>query len=227
MYDYHVVLDLEMNPVSKENKEVFRQLHKETIEIGAVKLDKFFNVTDEFNVFVKPQFNHQVAPYITKLTGIVSTLTMKAPFFEQALKEFSDWIGDEGLVRIYSWSDSDLTQLKNECSYKQVEFPKNMKRWLDIQKVFPKMMELKNERRQISLREAAQYFDIKVDTKKVHNALYDSQITAQLLTYFLNGEYKKQVKCMQSMKKRESGMGTLGDIFGEQFRELLENKDEK
>lgn len=223
MYDYHIILDLEMNPVSKDNKEAFKNLRKETIEIGALKLDKNFNIIDKFNVFVKPQYNHQVTPYITQLTGIVSTVTMKAPYFEEALNDFVNWIGDTGVIRVYSWSDNDLHQLKWECGFKEIEFPKVLKRWLDIQKVFPRMMGLYNDRRQIALKEAVQYFDIKMDNKKVHNALYDSELTTELLIYLLNGEYKKQVECMKSLTNSTSGQNTIGDLFGGELAELLKS----
>ena len=223
MYDYHIILDLEMNPVSKDNKQAYKSLRKETIEIGAVKLDKNFNIIDRFNIFVKPQYNHQVTPYITKLTGIVSTVTMKAPCFEEALQSFVDWIGDTGITRIYSWSNNDLHQLKTECEFNRIEFPKVLKRWLDVQKVFPKMMGLYNDRRQIALKEAVKYFDIEIDDKKVHNALYDSELTTELVIYLLNGDYKDQVKCMRSFTQSDSKPeNTIGDLFGDLLKQFAD-----
>ena len=223
MYDYHIILDLEMNPVSKDNKQAYKSLRKETIEIGAVKLDKDFNIIDRFNLFVKPQYNHQVTPYITKLTGIVSTVTMKAPYFEEALQSFVNWIGNTGLTRIYSWSNNDLHQLKTECDFNGIEFPKVLKRWLDVQKVFPKMMGLYNDRRQIALKEAVQYFNINIDNKKVHNALYDSELTTELVIYLLNGDYKEQVKCMRSFTQSESKPeNTIGDLFGDLLKQFAD-----
>lgn len=212
-----------MNPVSKDHREAFKSLRKEVIEIGAVKLDKNFNKIETFNVFVKPRFNHQVTPYITKLTGIVSSVTMKAEYFESAMEIFSQWIGTEGNIRIYSWSSNDLIQLKKECEFKEIEFPKNMKRWLDIQKVFPRMMEISNDRRQLSLQEAVQYFDIEVNNKKVHNALYDSELTTELLIPLLNGEYKKQVECLRKLTHSGGGENTIGDIYGDIFAGFLLN----
>lgn len=221
MYNYHIILDLEMNPVAKDNPKAYKLLRKEVIEIGAVKLDKDFNIIDRFNVFVKPQYNHQVTPYITKLTGIVSSVTMNAEYFEEALKEFANWVGNSGVIRIYSWSNNDLDQLKTECSFKEIEFPSNLKRWLDVQKIFPRMMCLSNDRRQMALREAIQYFDIKVDDKKIHNALYDSEITTELLIYLLNGEYKKQVECMRSFTQTTENKNTIGDLYGGELAEFL------
>lgn len=172
---------------------------------------------------MKPQYNHQVTPYITKLTGIVSTVTMKAPYFQEALQSFVNWIGDTGLTRIYSWSNNDLHQLKTECEFNCIEFPKVLKRWLDVQKVFPKMMGLYNDRRQIALKEAVQYFNIKIDDKKVHNALYDSELTTELVIYLLNGDYKEQVKCMRSFTQSCSKpQNTIGDLFGDLLKQFAD-----
>ena len=128
MYSYHIVLDLEMNPVSKEHKNVYENLRQEIIEIGAVKLNEHLEIVDTFDCFVKPEFNYQITPYINKLTGIKSSSAMNAESFATALKDFEAWMGNGADTRIYSWSDNDLIQLKTECEFKEIPFPKNMKR---------------------------------------------------------------------------------------------------
>ena len=88
MYKYHIVLDLEMNPVAKEYKNAYEILKQEIIEIGAVKLNERLEIVDTFDCFVKPEFNYQVTPYINKLTGIKSSSAMNAELFENCIKEF-------------------------------------------------------------------------------------------------------------------------------------------
>lgn len=223
MYKNHIVLDLEMNPISKEHKIAYEALRQEVIEIGAVKLDENLNVIDTFDCFVKPEFNYQVTPYITKLTGIKSSSTMNAESFKSVLKNFDMWIGDSRDTRIYSWSDNDLIQLRDECKFKGVTFPCNMKRWLDFQKVFPRLMNISNRGKHMALHEAIKYFDIEIDAKKVHNALYDAEITSELLVPILNGEYKQQVKCVYDLTHNsDENMNTLGDTCGGILSQLLE-----
>lgn len=223
MYSYHIVLDLEMNPVSKEYKNAYEVLKQEIIEIGAVKLDEHLEIVDTFDCFVKPEFNYQITPYINKLTGIKSSSAMNAESFATALKDFEAWIGNGADTRIYSWSDNDLHQLKTECEFKAVAFLKNMKRWLDFQKVFPRLMNLSNKGKHLALSEAIKYFDIEIDSKKVHSALYDAEITSKLLIPFLNGEYKQQVKCVYDFTHSyNASMNTLGDTCGEVLKQLLE-----
>lgn len=223
MYSYHIVLDLEMNPVSKEHKNAYENLRQEIIEIGAVKLDEHLEIVDTFDCFVKPEFNYQITPYINKLTGIKSSSAMNAESFATALKDFEAWIENGADTRIYSWSDNDLIQLKTECEFKAVAFPKNMKRWLDFQKVFPRLMNLSNKGKHLALSEAIKYFDIEIDSKKVHSALYDAEITSKLLVPVLNGEYKQQVKCVYDFTHSyDESMNTLGDTCGGVLKQLLE-----
>ncbi len=223
MYKYHIVLDLEMNPVAKEYKNAYGILKQEIIEIGAVKLNEYLEIVDTFDCFVKPEFNYQVTPYINKLTGIKSSSAMNAELFETALKNFETWIGDGSDIRLYSWSDNDLIQLKTECEFKEIPFPENMKRWLDFQKVFPRLMNISNRRKHLALNEAIKYFDIEVDSKKAHNALYDAVITSKLLVPFLNGEYKQQVKCVYDFTHlSDESINTLGNTCGGALKHLLE-----
>ena len=44
----HIVVDLEMNPVGKEYRDIRRKLNGEIIEIGAVRLNEDFVQEDEF-----------------------------------------------------------------------------------------------------------------------------------------------------------------------------------
>lgn len=223
MYSYHIVLDLEMNPVSKEHKNVYENLRQEIIEIGAVKLNEHLEIVDTFDCFVKPEFNYQITSYINKLTGIKSSSAMNAESFATALKDFEAWMGNGADTRIYSWSDNDLIQLKTECEFKEIPFPKNMKRWLDFQKVFQRLMNISNRGKHLALCEAIKYFDIEINSKKVHNALYDAEITSTLLVPFLNGEYKQQVKCVYDFTHlSDESINTLGDTCGGALKHLLE-----
>ena len=224
MYECHIILDFEMNPVLKDPKEIYNELRNEIIEIGAVKLDKDLNIVGKFDRFVKPQYNYQVTPYITRLTGIHSVKTLNAPTLELVLPEFVQWIGNSPKTRIYSWSDNDFFQLKTECQLKNILFPSNMKIWRDFQKVFPKMMHIQHPPKSpMALKEAIRYSGITVDSKKVHSALYDSELTTELLIPILNGEYKTQVEYVHTYMNNTSSSSTLGDMCGGLLAALLKD----
>ena len=52
MYDQHIILDFEMNPVLKKYAEVRKHLHREIIEIGATKVSPDGRVLDTFSCFM-------------------------------------------------------------------------------------------------------------------------------------------------------------------------------
>ena len=202
MYVHHVVLDFEMTPVSKENRDALEDLCEEIIEIGALKLNNAGKVTDRFCRLVRPQHSRGVSSTVTKLTGICTKDLSFADPFDIAVKKFSEWIGSEK-VRIYSWSDSDLLQMKRECSYKRIRFPENMKRWIDLQAVYPRIMRRSNRRSRLALHTAVRECGIEFDEKRAHRALYDAEKTAELLRYVITGEYRDHVRKMRDVVRSE------------------------
>ena len=111
----HVVVDLEMNPVSREFREVRRKLNEEVIEIGAVRLDENFQQEAEFQCYVKPEYG-PIKKHITSLTGITQAMVADKKTYAACFQDFVDWVGEEE-TKIYSWSMSDIKQLRSECRY--------------------------------------------------------------------------------------------------------------
>ena len=63
----HIMIDLEMNKIDKQYHED-KKLSSELIEIGAVKMDDKFDVTDQYQTYVSPSFG-KLNSRIIKLTG--------------------------------------------------------------------------------------------------------------------------------------------------------------
>ena len=112
----YVVIDLEMNPVDREFREVKRQMQEEVIEFGAVRLDENFQQEAEFQCYVEPEYG-KIKKHITNLTGIKQEMVNGHGHYAEAFQRFVDWIGEEE-TQIYSWSMSDIKQLKKECRFK-------------------------------------------------------------------------------------------------------------
>lgn len=222
MYQQHIVLDFEMNPVSAEEADAYRFLGREIIEIGAVRLDERFQPAGSFQCYVKPQYNAVICSNIRELTGIGFSQTSNAERFSDAMALFTDWIG-EGRSRIYSWSLSDLYQLEDECSYKDIPFPPCMYRWVDVQAIFPRMLRQSSYRR-LSLSNAAKVCSVHVDQNKVHGALYDAQVTAEILIPLLNGSYRDIVSFQKNAICTEVSRSSfsLGSASGGALRQLME-----
>lgn len=223
MYRQHIIVDLEMNPIDKEHRGTILEMRSETIEIGAVRLNSKLEKVDTFRCFIKPEYSRGIDSSIVRLTGIRNNDVLDALSFSQALSAFSNWVGDSEGTRIYSWSDTDLLQLRHECEFKQLDFPENLKRWLNFQKIYPRIMKISKRKRKLSLKDAARYYGIEMDPKQQHGALYDAEITAQLLIPALNGEYIKQAECVTryTAPEKSTSMGTLGDKFGDLLRQFM------
>lgn len=220
MYNQHIILDFEMNPISKENKCIRRILPSEIIEIGAVKLNERFEIADKFGCLIKPQYNKEIKPQIVRLTGITSLDISMSASFEKALPAFRNWIG-KGKTRIYSWGKQDIIQLKRECRTKDVMFPPNMQRWIDFQPVYMRLMKL-GKAPTISLDHASQLCGIDMDKGKAHRALYDAEITATLVQSALTGEYKKQVSALEkNMNRYEELTVSIGNVCGDVLKKIL------
>lgn len=196
-----------MNPVARKNKKVREVLHREIIEIGAVKLNNNNEVESRFNCYVKPEYNTAITTFITRLTGISTSDVKKAVSLRTALQILEEWIGYAQETRIYSWSDSDLLQMETECTYKQIDIPNNLKHWIDFQKEYSRVLGLDISYEQMALHDlhdAAEQFGIIMDKNHSHNALYDAEITAELLIPVLTGEYRKQADIIYSEEGNRS-----------------------
>ena len=208
-YDSHIVLDLEFNPTVRGRRAPLRD---EIIEIGAIKLDSEYREIDRFSCFVKPRYNRNITPEIVKLTGINNSDVADAPDFAEAMERFAKWAG-EGRCRVYSWSDSDYIQMRCECCAKGVEMPAFMARRLDLQRVWQRMNGLPDAK-QMSLKNAATYSGVVFSEESAHRAMYDTEITVELLNYLVSGEYlRMRERIKEMMQDNNSRMtSSLGSL---------------
>ena len=108
----YVVFDLEWNrPTTRyraKNNGV--KLKGEIIQIGAIKLNQDLEVVDHFDIFVKPQAYHKMLKEITQITDITNEMLEEGVPFQQAVKLFLDWCGDDYVF--CSWSENDIIRLE-------------------------------------------------------------------------------------------------------------------
>lgn len=208
----HIVIDLEMNPIVRSLREVRKFLLDEVIEFGAVKLDENYLPIDEFQCYVKPKFC-EINKHITKLTGITNELVADKNNFEVEFKNFFDWIGTWDMT-LYSWSPSDINQLKAECSYKIPDFDsKRMERqWIDIQKEFDDKIGLQTN---LALKHAVGAMNRDFEGT-AHTALADAANTAAILTLMQDDEaFQKTMQPVIDLLKPKNLSNSIGDLFPE------------
>ena len=207
----HVVVDLEMNPVSREFREVRRKLNEEVIEIGAVRLDENFQQEAEFQCYVKPEYG-PIKKHITSLTGI--TQAMVADKKTYAACFFVDWVGEEE-TKIYSWSMSDIKQLRSECRYKLPDFDIEWlnERWVDLQQEFDDRLGLHNS---LALKHALGAMDHKFEGTQ-HTALADAINTSAILTLMQDdAKFKETMKpVLEILQPKDDLSSSIGDLCPE------------
>ena len=208
----HVVIDLEMNPIKRSEKEIRKRLNDEVIEIGAVKLDDKYQKIDEFQCYVKPQFT-EISKHITKLTSITNEMVADKENFVEAFNKFMKWI-DTDEVMLYSWSTSDLNQFKSECNFKLPDFNINWleSHWIDLQKEFDDRIGLHNS---LALKHAVGAMNRNFQGT-AHTALADADNTAAILTLMQDNEaFMKTMKPVIDLLKPKELSESIGDLYPE------------
>ena len=208
----HVVIDLEMNPIKKSDKELRKYMTDEVIEIGAVKLDDKYQQIDTFQCYIKPEYG-EITKHITKLTGITNETVADQKKFIDSFNKFWDWIGTKD-VTIYSWSNSDVNQLKSECGYKMPEFDSDWleQHWIDLQKEFDDRIGLHSS---LALKHAVGAMDRNFQGT-AHTALADAENTAAILTLMQDDEaFNKTMQPVIDLLKPKELSSSIGDLFPE------------
>ena len=209
----HVVVDLEMNPVSREFREVRRKLNEEVIEIGAVRLDENFQQEAEFLCYVKPEYG-PIKKHITSLTGITQAMVADKKTYAACFQDFVDWVGEEE-TKIYSWSMSDIKQLRSECRYKLPDFDIEWlnARWVDLQQEFDDRLGLHNS---LALKHALGAMDHKFEGTQ-HTALADAINTSAILTLMQDdAKFKETMKpVLEILQPKDDLSSSIGDLCPE------------
>ncbi len=209
----HIMIDLEMNDIAKEYKEERQICKREIIEIGAAMLNDNFEIIDQIRIYVKPQYN-LVTNDITELTGITNDMLRHADYFEQAMDSFFEWCGGKEEITIYSWSDSDVKQLRKECELKKYhieEMKPLFRKWVDFQKVFGKLLGIEKK---IALKYALGAINRDFNGH-AHDAMDDAVNTAYILQLSKNKEEFNHIMqpIIDVFKPKEQLTFSLGSLM--------------
>ncbi len=95
----------------------------EIIEIGAIRMNGFGEVTGEYNRFVQPILHPLLSPYCRELTSIEQSNVDRAKKFDQVIEEFQNWIGifDDENYLLCSWGRFDQEMLERDCRLHNVD----------------------------------------------------------------------------------------------------------
>ena len=188
----HIVVDLEMNPVSKEYREVRRKLNGEIIEIGAVRLNENYEQEDEFQCYVCPQYG-MVKKHITELTGITQEKVEGHPAFSDSFHSFVAWIG-AAETKI---PDFDVNWLDT--------------RWVDLQQAFDDRLGLHNS---LALKHALGAMGRRFEGSQ-HSALADAVNTSAVLALMQDdAKFRETMRPVLEILAPSEGLSnSIGDLF--------------
>ncbi len=218
----YIIIDLEMNPIGKEYKDLWKICRREIIEIGAVVLNETFNEIGYFKTYVQPQYCFGINKETKALTGISDNMITNAPSFSEAIGMFSDWcmsFGDD--VQIIQWSENDYKQIRNEMQLKGLIVSERerilLEKWYDLQQEYGAILGLE---RCVSLQNAVMYTGDNFEGIQ-HDALFDARNTAALLRTIRSPQ-----KCGEKLGKvidvlQNKPLGTLGEMFNFDNIQLL------
>ncbi len=199
----YVVFDLETTGVSPYNDEV--------IEISAVKARKG-KVVEEFSELVNPK---RTIPFAaSRVNNITDDMVSDAPFFDEVLRHFLEFVGEDVLVG-HNIQSFDMKFIYRDCEryFHQLITNDYVDTLILAKRCFP-------EWRHRRLGDLADYYGI--STQGAHRALADcrmNQRVFELLGKEMNTEKKKTLDsnvktcplCNLPLKKRN---GRYGEFWG-------------
>lgn len=168
----YCVVDLECT--CWERNDPNRCAH-ETIEIGAVLLDKNFDYIKEFTQFIKPFENPTLTEYCIDLTSITQADIDSAPSLHVAISKLVEWVGPSKDVVFCSWGFFDENQLRNECRLNSITYPFN-ETSINIKVRFSKIMQ---RTKKMGLRKALRILDIPFEGTQ-HRGIDDAKMIAKV-----------------------------------------------
>lgn len=146
----------------------------EIIQIGAVKLDKDFNIIDNFKIGVRPKYYTILQERVSKVVNLKQDDIYLGFSFPTAFDYFKKWCQKDFVF--LTWGFDDIPMLKENLrlhSIKTAGIPTGY----NIQLIFNN--QTNSDNRQRSLKDALTYFNIE-QTKEAHDALNDAYYTAKI-----------------------------------------------
>ena len=173
----YIVLDMEWNqpwPGSPSSRKVLPvAIRGEIIQLGAVRVTEDQQVTDEFQVLIKPKYYRHLNRRVSKLTGIKeSRLKDEGIPFPEAMEAFRAWCGED--IIFLTWGFDDIGILKENLRLFGLE-ESWTDRWYNAQMIFNAQTD--GSTSQKALKKALEIFEIE-PSRPAHDALGDAYHTA-------------------------------------------------
>lgn len=173
----YIVLDLEWNQSANGREYTCKDMPFEIIQIGAVKVDAQFNITDKWESLICPKEYKKLHFKVKEIVSITEEQLSGGQDFAAAIKNFLEWCGNDYIF--CTWGSMDLTELQRNMKHFDVKhnFPKPFL-FYDIQKLYS--IQFDDGKSRITLKNAIEEQGIPVEGQ-YHSAMADSLYTAMVM----------------------------------------------
>ena len=198
----YIVLDMEWNqpwPGSPSARKVLPvAIRGEIIQIGAVRVTEDQQVTDEFQIMIKPKYYRHLNRRVSKLTGIKeSRLREEGVPCPEAMERFRKWCGED--IVFLTWGFDDIAILRENLRLYGLSEDWTEK-WFNAQMIFNAQTD--GSSAQKALKSAMEIFEIEA-TRPAHDALGDAYHTALICARL---DLKKGMEeYSQALKSHDNG----------------------
>jgi len=131
----------------------------ETIEIGAVLINKKKEIVKEFEKFIKPKVNPELSDFCKELTSISQENVDNADSFDVVIEEFKNWINIDEKYILCSWGKYDKKQFTVDSELHNLPV-KWLKHHISIKHQYYKFKKLK---RPVGMMQALRFENLSLD----------------------------------------------------------------
>lgn len=175
----YIVMDLEWNQSYNGHLGEHPRIPFEIIEIGAVKVDKNYNIIDEYSSLIKPRIYRKLHPKIKTILSYDETDLEQGRGFKEVCTEFLEWCGDDYIF--CTWGSMDLTELQTNMDFYYMPKLTWPVKYLNLQQIYANMADSSNNGSTVSKLEKA-VSDLNIpESGPFHTALNDARYTALVM----------------------------------------------
>jgi DNA polymerase III epsilon subunit-like protein len=164
-----IVFDMEWNMgYPKPGAEHFDEI----IEIGAVKVENWQEITGQYKEYVRPTVHKTIHHHVRKMLPFTKQELKGAENFRTVIQQFKDWCGPD--AQLVSWGNSDISVLQANLAHYHLS-PDWVGPVYDLQAGYAWLRQ--EYTRQYGLKDAVEQFGIEAP-EEFHDAANDAYYTA-------------------------------------------------
>lgn len=186
----YIVMDLEWNQSYNGHMGEHPRMPFEIIEIGAVKVDKNYNIIDEYASLIKPRIYKKLHMKIKSILNYDENDLNNGRDFKEVCTEFLEWCGDDYMF--CTWGPMDLTELQTNMDFYYMPKLQRPLKYLNLQQIYANMVDSTGSSPTMSkLEKAVSDYNIP-ETEPFHTALNDARYTALVMKEMKPKNIKEQ-----------------------------------